>query len=80
MPTSCYTFAANGKSGLMATVAGILGEYHKTAAIETFTATSADRIFKRRSPLSRAACVLRHGISAQYSTCSTFAVQNCVQP
>jgi putative DNA primase/helicase len=35
---------ANGKSVLMATVAGILGDYHKTAAIETFTATNVDRI------------------------------------
>jgi putative DNA primase/helicase len=34
---------ANGKSVLMSTIAGILGDYHKTAPIETFTATNGDR-------------------------------------
>jgi len=38
-----YGTGANGKSVLLATVAGILGDYHKTAPIETFTATNADR-------------------------------------
>lgn len=34
---------ANGKSVLLSTVAGIMGDYHKTAPIETFTASSVDR-------------------------------------
>ncbi len=34
---------ANGKSVLLSTVAGILGDYHRTAPIETFTASSGDR-------------------------------------
>ncbi|MGO9390978.1 phage/plasmid primase, P4 family [Rhodoblastus sp.] len=34
---------ANGKSVLLGTIAGILDEYHKTAAIETFTASNSDR-------------------------------------
>jgi P4 family phage/plasmid primase-like protien len=34
---------ANGKSVLLSTVAGILGDYHKTAPIETFTASNVDR-------------------------------------
>jgi putative DNA primase/helicase len=38
-----YGTGANGKSVLLSTVAGILGEYHKTAPIETFTATNGDR-------------------------------------
>jgi len=38
-----YGTDANGKSVLLSTVAGILGEYHKTAPIETFTASNADR-------------------------------------
>jgi putative DNA primase/helicase len=38
-----YGTGANGKSVLLSTVAGILGEYHKTAPIETFTASNADR-------------------------------------
>jgi putative DNA primase/helicase len=38
-----YGTGANGKSVLLSTVAGILGEYHRTAPIETFTATNADR-------------------------------------
>jgi len=38
-----YGTGANGKSVLLSTVAGILGEYHKTAPIETFTATNTDR-------------------------------------
>lgn len=32
---------ANGKSVFVSTIAGILGTYHKTAAIETFTASGA---------------------------------------
>ncbi len=32
-----YGTGANGKSVLLSTIAGILGDYHKTAAIETFT-------------------------------------------
>ena len=38
-----YGTGANGKSVLLSTVAGILGEYHRTAPIETFTASTADR-------------------------------------
>jgi putative DNA primase/helicase len=38
-----YGTGANGKSVLLSTVAGILGDYHKTAPIETFTATNGDR-------------------------------------
>ena len=38
-----YGTGANGKSVLLSTVSGILGEYHKTAPIETFTASNADR-------------------------------------
>lgn len=34
---------ANGKSVLTSTVAGIMGDYHKTSPIETFTASSGDR-------------------------------------
>ena len=38
-----YGTGANGKSVLLSTVAGILDEYHKTAPIETFTASNGDR-------------------------------------
>lgn len=38
-----YGLGANGKSVFVNTIAGILGEYHRTAPIETFTATSLDR-------------------------------------
>lgn len=38
-----YGTGANGKSVLLSTVAGLLGDYHKTAPIETFTASSTDR-------------------------------------
>jgi putative DNA primase/helicase len=38
-----YGTGANGKSVLLSTVAGILGDYHKTAPIETFTASYVDR-------------------------------------
>jgi putative DNA primase/helicase len=34
---------ANGKSVLVSTIAGILGEYHRVAPIDTFTATSFSR-------------------------------------
>jgi putative DNA primase/helicase len=34
---------ANGKSVLLSTVSGILGDYHKIAPIETFTASNSDR-------------------------------------
>ena len=34
---------ANGKSVFIDTLAGVLGDYHKTAPIETFTASSGDR-------------------------------------
>lgn len=39
----CFGTGANGKSVLIDTVAGILGGYHKTAPIETFTASNGDR-------------------------------------
>ena len=38
-----YGTGANGKSVPLSTVAGILGEYHRTAPIETFMASNADR-------------------------------------
>jgi putative DNA primase/helicase len=38
-----YGTGANGKSVLLSTVAGLLGDYHKTAPIETFTASNTDR-------------------------------------
>jgi putative DNA primase/helicase len=38
-----YGTGANGKSVLLSTIAGILGEYHRSAPIETFTATNSDR-------------------------------------
>ncbi len=38
-----YGTGANGKSVLLSTVAGILGAYHRTAPIETFTASNGDR-------------------------------------
>lgn len=34
---------ANGKSVLLSTVAAIIGDYHRAAPIETFTATASDR-------------------------------------
>ena len=34
---------ANGKSVFINTISGILGDYHRTAAIETFTASKFDR-------------------------------------
>ena len=38
-----YGTGANGKSVLVSTIAGILGDYHKTAPIEAFTATHGDQ-------------------------------------
>lgn len=38
-----YGTGSNGKSVLLETVAGIMGDYHTTAPIETFTAASGDR-------------------------------------
>jgi putative DNA primase/helicase len=38
-----YGTGANGKSVLLSTIAGILGDYHKTAPIDTFTVTNSDR-------------------------------------
>ena len=38
-----YGTGANGKSVLLSTVAGILGDYHRTAPIETFVASNNDR-------------------------------------
>lgn len=38
-----YGTGANGKSVFIDTVSGILGDYQKTAPIETFTASSAER-------------------------------------
>jgi putative DNA primase/helicase len=39
----CYGTGANGKSVLVDTVAGIVAGYHKTAPIETFTASTSER-------------------------------------
>jgi putative DNA primase/helicase len=38
-----YGTGGNGKSVLLDTVAGIMGDYHTTAPIETFTTSSSDR-------------------------------------
>jgi len=38
-----YGTGANGKSVLLTTAAGILGDYHKTAPLETFVASNGDR-------------------------------------
>jgi putative DNA primase/helicase len=38
-----YGTGANGKSVLLSSIAGILGDYHTTAPIETFTASHAER-------------------------------------
>ncbi len=38
-----YGTGANGKSVLLSTVSGLLGDYHKTAPIETFVAGNVDR-------------------------------------
>jgi len=38
-----YGTGANGKSVLLSTVSGLLGDYHRTAPIETFTASNGDR-------------------------------------
>jgi putative DNA primase/helicase len=38
-----YGTGANGKSVLIKTISGIMGSYHSTAPIETFTASSTDR-------------------------------------
>ena len=38
-----YGTGANGKSVLLSTISGILGDYHATAAIETFTASAIER-------------------------------------
>lgn len=38
-----YGTGANGKSVLIDTISGILGDYHQTAPIETFTASSSER-------------------------------------
>ena len=37
-----YGTGANGKSVLLSTVAGIMGDYHRSAPIETFTASNGD--------------------------------------
>ncbi len=38
-----YGTGANGKSVLLSTIAGILGDYHRTAPMETFIATNGER-------------------------------------
>jgi putative DNA primase/helicase len=38
-----YGLGANGKSLILSTIAGVLGDYHRAAPIETFTATTSDR-------------------------------------
>jgi len=38
-----YGTGANGKSVLLNTIAGVLGDYHCTAPVETFTASMTDR-------------------------------------
>jgi putative DNA primase/helicase len=38
-----YGTGANGKSVLVSTASGLMGSYHRTAPIETFTASTSDR-------------------------------------
>ena len=38
-----YGTGANGKSVMLSTVAGVLGDYHRSAPIETFTASKSER-------------------------------------
>jgi putative DNA primase/helicase len=38
-----YGTGANGKSVLLSTIAGIMGDYHTTAPMETFTASATER-------------------------------------
>jgi putative DNA primase/helicase len=38
-----YGLGANGKGTFLNTVADIMGGYHRTAAVETFTASKTDR-------------------------------------
>ena len=38
-----YGIGANGKSVLLSTIAGILGDYHRTAPMETFIASNGER-------------------------------------
>jgi putative DNA primase/helicase len=38
-----YGIGSNGKSTMMNTVAGIVGDYHSTTSVETFTVTAGDR-------------------------------------
>jgi putative DNA primase/helicase len=38
-----YGTGANGKSVLLSTISGLLGDYHKTAPIEAFVASNGDR-------------------------------------
>ncbi|MGO8840780.1 MAG: phage/plasmid primase, P4 family [Methyloceanibacter sp.] len=38
-----YGTGANGKSVFLNTISGVLGDYHKTAPIETFTASNVER-------------------------------------
>ena len=38
-----YGKGANGKSAFLATVSGILGDYHRTASMEMFTVTKMER-------------------------------------
>jgi len=39
----CHGTGANGKSVLLSTVSRILGDYHQTAPMETFTSSNSDR-------------------------------------
>jgi putative DNA primase/helicase len=39
----CYGTGRNGKSVFLNTLSGIMGSYHRTAPIETFTASNSDR-------------------------------------
>ena len=39
----CYGTGANGKGTLLNTIANIMGDYHRTAPIETFTASNSER-------------------------------------
>jgi len=44
---------ANGKTVTVGTIAGVLADYHRTASVETFTASASDRHPDRACGLAR---------------------------
>ncbi len=55
-----YGTGANGKSVFLSTVSGVLADYHKTAAPETFTVSHNDRHLSELARLRGAADGVRH--------------------